>query len=129
MIIAVDFDGVLCENAFPDIGKPKYEVISLVRELIDEGHEVILWTTRVEKELEAAADWCDDRGLHFCNVNGPAPSNLKKFKGTYQTEPRKVFADVYIDDHNLEFMRAGMEGESNMVKHLRSLREVRVSER
>ena len=104
MIIAVDFDGILCENKFPEIGPPNYEVISLVRELIDRGHEVILWTTRNGEELTAAVDWCGDRGLHFCNVNGPAPSNLKEYKNVYERESRKVFADIYIDDHNIEFV-------------------------
>lgn len=123
MIIAVDFDGVLCENKFPDIGPPKYEVISLVREMIDRGHEVVLWTTRNGEELTAAVDWCGDRGLHFCNVNGPAPSNQAEYDGVYPTESRKIYADVYIDDHNLEFVDLGiMNGADTMVKCIKRLR-------
>ena len=101
MIIAVDFDGVLCENDFPRIGKPNYEIISLIRQLIDKGHEVVLWTVRNGEELTAAVDWCGDYGLHFCNVNGPAPSNEEEYRGRYETESRKIFADIYIDDHNI----------------------------
>lgn len=104
MIIAIDFDGILCENKFPDIGEPKYDVISLVRQLIDGGHEVVLWTTRNGDELTAAVDWCGDRGLHFCNINGPAPSNEKEYRDKYPTPSRKIYADVYIDDHNIEFL-------------------------
>lgn len=103
MIIAVDFDGILCENSFPDIGEPNYEIISLVRQMIDKGHEVILWTVRNGKELERAVSWCNDYGLHFCSVNAPAPSNSKIYDGVYPTESRKIFADIYIDDHNVEF--------------------------
>lgn len=103
MIIAVDFDGILCENKFPDIGKPNYEVISLVRQLIDKGHEVILWTSRVDEELIAAIDWCGDRGLHFTCINENAPSNIAKWKEKYPNGTRKVYADVYIDDHNIEY--------------------------
>ena len=102
MIIAVDFDGVLCEDKFPDIGAPKYGVISAIRQLIDDGHEVVLWTTRNGSELTKAVEWCTDRGLHFCNVNGPAPSNAKAYKDVYATESRKIYADVYIDDHNID---------------------------
>ena len=109
MIIAVDFDGILCENNFPDIGKPNYNIISLVRQLIDKGHEVVLWTTRNGEELDKACHWCSDYGLHFCNVNVPAPSNLKEFKDKYPTESRKVYADVYIDDHAIEFMTSPYE--------------------
>lgn len=106
MIIAIDFDGILCENAFPDIGKPNYEVISLVRQLIDKGHEVVLWTTRNGEELVNAIDWCGERGLHFINVNGPAPSNREEYKDKYPTESRKIYADIYIDDHSIEYVMA-----------------------
>lgn len=103
MIVAVDFDGILCENQFPEIGPPIYPVISAIRELIDDGHEVVLWTSRNGAELEAAVKWCDDRGLHFCAVNGPAPSNEEKYRDVYPTPTRKIYADIYIDDHNIEF--------------------------
>ena len=104
MIVAVDFDGVLCDNNFPKIGKPNYTVISLVRQLIDIGHEVILWTTRNGDELRAAIAWCEDRGLHFTCINEPAPSNKEQFDGMYPTQSRKIYADVYIDDHNIEYV-------------------------
>lgn len=103
MIFAVDFDGILCENAFPKIGKPNYRIISLVRQLIDLGAEVILWTSRCGSELEAAVKWCEDYGLHFCAVNDNAPSNKEQHEGMYKEPPRKIYADYYIDDHNLEF--------------------------
>lgn len=103
MIIAVDFDGILCKNNFPEIGKPKYDMISKIRQLIDNGHEVILWTSRVDDALTKAVEWCHDRGLHFCAVNENAPSNVEKFKAKYPNGTRKVYADVYIDDHNLEY--------------------------
>ena len=103
MIVAVDFDGILCEDKFPLIGEPNYRVISLVRQLIDNGAEVILWTSRCEQELQAAVDWCDDYGLRFCAINDNAPSNKEQFGGKYKNLPRKVYADVYIDDHNSEF--------------------------
>lgn len=123
MIIAVDFDGVLCENKFPDIGPPNYEIISLVRELIDKGHEVILWTTRNGEELTKAVDWCGDRGLRFCNVNGPAPSNKSEYENVYPTESRKIYADIYIDDHNIEYVETGKSlGKSNLVHFIKQLK-------
>ena len=100
MIIAVDFDGILCKNEFPDIGQPNYDVISLVRQLYDKGHEIILWTSRIDEKLQEALDWCKSYGLKFSAVNDNAPSNL----GIYGTNPRKIFADIYVDDHNLEYV-------------------------
>lgn len=103
MIVAVDFDGILCVNKFPEIGKPNYKIISLIRQLIDRGAEVILWTSRCEKELEAAIEWCDDYGLRFCAINDNAPSNKEYYKEIYKTPPRKIYADIYIDDHDVYF--------------------------
>ena len=123
MIIAVDFDGVLCRNKFPEIGPPDYEVISLIRELIDRGHEVILWTSRNGDELTAAVDWCNDRGLHFCSVNEPAPSNASEYEYKYPAQSRKIYADAYIDDHNVEYVGAGAEkGSSNMIRYIKQLK-------
>lgn len=104
MIIAVDFDGVLCDHQFPNIGAPKYEVISLVRQLIDLKQEVVLWTSRTDAELQNAVDWCDNYGLHFCAVNENAPSNIAKYREKYPNGTRKVFADVYVDDHSLGYV-------------------------
>lgn len=108
MIIAVDFDGVLCKNKFPGIGEPNYGMISTIRELIDTGHEVILWTSRTDNELDEAVAWCNDRGLHFCAVNENAPSNIKKYIEMYPNGTRKVYADIYVDDHNLDFVLCAM---------------------
>ena len=103
MIIAVDFDGILCENVFPDISKPNYGIIIRIRQLIDQGQEVILWTSRVDNELQRAVEWCNDYGLHFCAVNENAPSNIEQYRTKYPNGTRKVYADYYIDDHNIEF--------------------------
>lgn len=124
MIIAVDFDGILCENKFPEIGPPQYEVISLVRQLIDRGNEVVLWTTRNGNELTAAVNWCEDRGLHFCAINAPAPSNEKEYADKYPVQSRKIYADIYIDDHNLEFVsEGGYKGRGYMIDYLKKLKE------
>lgn len=87
------------------------------------GHEVVLWTTRNGDELTAAVEWCDDRGLHFCSVNEAAPSNMAEFEGKYPTPSRKIYADVYIDDHNVEYIGVGREsGYVNMVKYIKNLK-------
>ena len=103
MIIAVDFDGVLCVNDFPRIGDPNDDMVSLIKQTIEDGHEVVLWTTRNGAELDAAVQWCSSRGLKFANVNGPAPSNEREYRDAYPTQSRKIYADIYIDDHNVGF--------------------------
>lgn len=39
MIYAVDFDGYLCQNAWPDIGKPKLEGMN------ENERDIIPWQT------------------------------------------------------------------------------------
>jgi hypothetical protein len=125
LIIAVDFDGILCENKFPSIGKANYEVISLIRRLIDMGHEVILWTSRTDNRLVEAVTWCEDYGLHFCAINENAPSNISQYIDKYPQGTRKVYADVYIDDHNLEYVceNRSQEGSGQewVIKYLKQL--------
>lgn len=99
VIVAVDFDGVLCKNEFPEIGRTNYEVVSFVRRMQDAGVETILWTSRVGDRLAEAVYWCKDNGLHFSAVNANAPSNLEE----YGSDPRKVFAHFYMDDQTPHF--------------------------
>ena len=94
MIIAVDFDGTLFEDKFPDIGEPKMEVIDLVKQYIYDGHVVILWTCRVEGRLEEAISKCLEYGIKFSHINENSYANVKQYGG----DCRKVFADLYIDD-------------------------------
>ena len=94
MIIAVDFDGTLCTDKFPEIGEPNLNLIRKLKHLSLQGHRLILWTCRCGDELQAALDWCDRQKLFFDAVN----DNVYEIKTKYETSGRKVTADVYIDD-------------------------------
>lgn len=96
IIYAVDFDGTLCRNAWPDIGEPNHALISdliLAREL---GDKVILWTMREDDLLDTAVKWCNEHGLQFDAIN----DNLPEQQIVYGNNPRKIYADAYLDDHN-----------------------------
>ena len=105
MIIAVDFDGVLCESRFPSIGESDASMIQAVKNLRKAGHEVILWTCRTGDRLKEAVEWCELHGLEFDAVNENAPSNRAMYEKDYPQGTRKVSANVYIDDHNLGYSR------------------------
>ena len=106
-IVAVDFDGTLCENAFPEIGAPKHDVIQTVKEYRKYGWKIILWTCRNGEHLANAVKWCKHHGLEFDAVN----ENLPEVEEVFGGWTRKIFADVYIDDKNVllkEVDRSGL---------------------
>ena len=93
-IIAVDFDGTLCEQCWPEIGRP---TLKLIGELIYRksiGDRLILWTCRAGEQLDQAVEWCRDYGLVFDAIN----DNLPEIVELYGNNSRKITADIYIED-------------------------------
>lgn len=96
-IIAVDFDGTLCINRWPEIGEPKEKVISYVKSQQANGAKLILWTNRVGERLAEAITWCRDKhGISFDAVN----CNLPEIIESFGVDSRKVFANEYLDDRS-----------------------------
>lgn len=93
-IIAVDFDGTLCENKWPEIGEERKEVLEYVKKEKNSGAKIILWTCRTEQKLLDAVYWCYHRGLIFDAIN----DNVQEIKDGFDGESRKIFAHEYIDD-------------------------------
>ena len=94
-VIAIDFDGTLCENAWPEIGKPRADVILFALVARDAYKcKLILWTCREGEMLDKAVAWCKDHGIEFDAINANLPERIEK----YGNDCRKVSADIYIDD-------------------------------
>lgn len=97
MIIAVDFDGTIVTHEYPKIGKEiPFAIDTLKRLQNDFQHRLIMWTVREGVELEAAVEYCRDKGLEFYAVNNNYPEESDNMP-----EPRKLTADLFIDDRNL----------------------------
>ena len=92
--IAIDFDGCLCENAYPEVGAPHWNIIAAAIGAQKNGAGIILWTCREGELLKDALEACDRWGLHFDAVNDSLPS----WKEFYGNNTRKVGADEYWDD-------------------------------
>lgn len=107
-IIAVDFDGTLCENKWPEIGKPLFGTIAYLLKEQKQGARLILWTCRVGDMLQKAIEWCADKGLIFAAVN----ENLPEIIESFGSDTRKIFANEYIDDRNIPL--ASCREKSNM---------------
>ena len=89
MIIAVDYDGTLNKNGVANAG-----LIFNLRAAQARGDTVILWTCREGKSLNEALTFLIGHGLRPNYVNSNAPETIQRFKH----DPRKVYADIYIDD-------------------------------
>ena len=98
MIYAIDFDGTLCVDRYPEIGEARSEVLEFAKAARRAGDRLILWTCRSGADLEAAVAWCAEHGLEFDAVN----NNLPELVARYGNDCRKVNADYYIDDRALD---------------------------
>jgi hydroxymethylpyrimidine pyrophosphatase-like HAD family hydrolase len=96
LIIAIDFDGTIVEDAYPKIGKPMIFAFETMKKLQSEGHRLILWTYRNGKKLREAVEFCEQHGIEFYAVNKNYPE--EEFDGKIS---RKIHADLFIDDRNV----------------------------
>lgn len=96
MIIAVDFDGTLCSDNYPEIGNANMGLIERLKEMQLSGDQLILWTCRASERLEEALNWCRDHGLVFNAVNENVPEIIER----WGNDSRKITADLYIDDRS-----------------------------
>lgn len=104
-IIAVDFDGCLAVNKWPEIGAPIEKNIARLKAEQAAGAKVILWTNRVGEPLEKAVAFCKEQGIHLDAVNANLPEIIEAFGG----DTRKIFANEYWD--NLAVLMAEEEND------------------
>ena len=64
MIIAVDFDGTIVENRYPEIGEERPFATETLKMLIKDRHRLVLWTCR-EGELLEAREVFSDRSVRY----------------------------------------------------------------
>ena len=93
MIIGIDFDGTCVTHEFPDIGKD-IGAIPVLRKLVENGHQLILFTMRSEEYLEEAVRWFERNGIELYGIQ----TNPDQAKWT--TSP-KAYCQLYIDDAGL----------------------------
>ncbi len=96
LVIAIDFDGTIVEDAYPKVGKPRIFAFETMKRLQEDGHRLILWTYRSGSKLAEAVAFCKDNGITFYAVNQSFPE--EKYDDSVS---RKIYADIYIDDRNI----------------------------
>lgn len=94
--VAVDFDGTLVENCWPNIGKPIPYAFETCKMLQLIGVYTILWTCRNGIQLDEAVLCCKANHYEPAAVNDAIP--FDKARGF---NSRKICAGWYIDDKTL----------------------------
>lgn len=90
MVIAIDFDGTCVTHEFPDIGK-SIGAEKVLKKLIDNGHQLILFTMRSDSFLKEAVDWFQKHNIQLYGINtNPTQKSW--------TNSPKASAEIYIDD-------------------------------
>jgi hypothetical protein len=97
MVIAIDFDGTIVQNRYPNVGNLQPDARRCINQLHDDGHYIIIWTCRTGERLLEAINFLLDVDIKFNRVNRSEPSNEAKYGG----HGRKVGADVYVDDRQV----------------------------
>jgi hypothetical protein len=97
-IIAIDFDGTIVEDQFPEIGKLMPGAKEAINELYHSGDvTIIIWTCRNGINMLRAVEFLAREGIKYHYINQSCPDNVRK----YGSDTRKVYADIYIDDKGL----------------------------
>lgn len=88
--IAIDFDGTCVTHDYPSVGKD-IGAIPILKEIVSNGHKLILFTMRDGDTLNDAIKWFNDNGikLYASQIN---PSQK------FWTKSNKCYANIYIDD-------------------------------
>jgi len=128
-VIAIDFDNTVCLDEWPEVGPLFEDAIKVLKELINNGHYLIPYTQRSKKyplccpELKQfikdhpERDHVNDTGFilkHEADILTDAINIFKdngieifdinknsKWEQTTGDDSRKLFADYFIDDHNV----------------------------
>jgi len=98
MRLAIDFDGTIVENDYPNIGKPIKEAAFYIRKLyyMDE-HDIIINTCRAQEFEAEAKAYLILHNIPFHYINCNLPKDIEK----YGMDCRKISADIYIDDKQI----------------------------
>jgi len=108
LVIAIDFDGTIVENEYPEIGGLKPDAKKVINRLHSKGHTIIIWTCRCNQhpEYDDLSDmkwFLFDNEIKFDCVN-QNDKNIVQF-GCFP----KIYANVFIDDRNISGIPSWIE--------------------
>lgn len=99
MVIAIDFDGTCTTHEYPYVGRD-IGAAPVLKELIQNGHKLMLWTMRGNKPiqngkdtLKDAVNWFNKNEIPLWGINQNPDQALEGW-----TNSNKQHANLYIDD-------------------------------
>lgn len=94
LILAIDFDGTIAELSFPEVGALRKDADTVIRQLKEDGHKIVINTCRTGRYEGMAEDFLIKNNIPYDFIN----SNFPELITQYKQDCRKISADIYIDD-------------------------------
>ncbi len=96
-IVAIDFDGVIVDECWPEIGPLVPGAVWAVQAIDRAGNWIVINTCRSGRLADEAKAFLVRNDIPFDAFNENLDHRSQRFGG----DCRKISADVYIDDRNL----------------------------
>jgi len=96
-VLAIDFDHTICMSNYPEVGPIKEDAKEVINTLYKEGFGIIINTCREGLPLASAINWLKENDIPYHYINCNFPYLITKYKA----DCRKISADMYIDDKNI----------------------------
>ncbi len=114
MIIAIDFDGTIVENAFPAIGEMRSGAKKHIKKLRQRGYKIIISTCREGDKATEAKAYLEARNVPFDAFNENLPEMIELYGG----DCRKISADIYVDDKDWRSFKISLPVWSEIYKEI-----------
>lgn len=110
--VVIDFDGTICEFAFPDVGPPMPGVKEALEEIKAMGLRIIIHSARTSSE------WGRDQAPHVRKIEDFMAAHELPYDEIWEGD--KPIAIAYIDDRAIEY-RGNWNKAVERVKELRNV--------
>lgn len=104
LTLGIDFDDTIVNTQWPTIKGLRNGAKEAINKLHEDGHYIIINTCRWENQQHEAEVFLYEQGIRYNAINRHNPSAML----LYGNDTRKIWADIYIDDKNLESVMNGL---------------------
>lgn len=100
----IDFDDTITINTkFPSVGELNPHADRVIRRIKENGGEICIWTCRTGEHEVSVRDFLEKHNIPYDSFNDILPCE----RILWGDGGRKVYSDLYIDDHGVYAMMCG----------------------